>query len=95
MTEQIIAFIATWGPSIAAIISIIAAVVKMAKDNRSVVKPVLEQFEQLREEVSDKTDLTEARQEMRAIIQQNAELRAQNLALMTALTKVQQYDKQV
>lgn len=95
MTEQIIAFIATWGPSIAAIISIVAAVVKMAKDNRSVVKPVLEQFEQLREEVSDKTDLTEARQEMRAIIQQNAELRAQNLALMTALTKVQQYDKQV
>lgn len=95
MTEQIIAFIATWGPSIAAIISIIAAVVKMAKDNRNVIKPVLEQFEQLREDVSDKTDLTEARQEMRAIIQQNAELRAQNLALMTALTKVQQYDKQV
>lgn len=95
MTEQIIAFIATWGPSIAAIISIIAAVVKMAKDNRSVIKPVLEQFEELREDVSDKTDLTEARQEMRIIIQQNAELRAQNLALMTALTKVQQYDKQV
>lgn len=95
MTEQIIAFIATWGPSIAAIISIIAAVVKMAKDNRSVIKPVLEQFEELREDVSDKTDLTEARQEMRVIIQQNAELRAQNLALMTALTKVQQYDKQV
>jgi predicted rRNA methylase YqxC with S4 and FtsJ domains len=95
MTEQIIAFIATWGPSIAAIISIIAAVVKMAKDNRNVIKPVLEQFEQLREDVSDKTDLTEARQEMRVIIQQNAELRAQNLALMTALTKVQQYDKQV
>lgn len=95
MTETIIAFITAFGPSIVAIISIIASVIKIAKDNKSIVKPVIDEFNQLRQEVNDKTDLTDARQEMRALIQQNAEQSKKIDLLIAELSKVKQYDKQV
>lgn len=84
----IIPTIAAVLPSLAAIFSIICACLKLIKDNSAQIKPILAQFEALRQEVKDKTDLREARQEMKQIIHDNAVLKRQLNELITAQTKV-------
>jgi uncharacterized protein (DUF3084 family) len=78
-------------PALAAIISIIAAIVKMAKDNKEVIKPVVEQFTSLRAEVRDKTELEAVKTEMQAIMAENRQIRQELADLITEMKKVK-YD---
>lgn len=75
-------------PSLGALFGILVSCVKLIKDNKAQIKPILEQFAELRQEVKDKTDLREARQEMKQIIHDNAVLKRQMNELITAQTKV-------
>ena len=75
-------------PSLASIFGIIAAIVKVLKDNKKVIQPIIDKFEELKKEVEDKTNLEEARAEMKLIISQNAQLREQNRKLLQALNHV-------
>ena len=78
-------------PAITAVLSIIAAIVKMAKDNKAIIKPVIEQFNALRKEVQDKTELEAVKTEMQAIMTENRQIRQELADLITELKKVQ-YD---
>lgn len=75
-------------PSVGAIIGILCAVAKLFKDNKEQITPILEQFEALRQEVRDKTELREARTEMKQIIHDNAVLKRQLNELITIQSKV-------
>ena len=78
-------------PALAAILSIIAAIVKMVKDNKAIIKPVIEQFNALRAEVKDKTELEAVKTEMQAIMAENRQIRQELADLITELKKVK-YD---
>ena len=83
-------------PALTSILSIIAAVVKVARDNRKEFQPIIDSYNELKKEIQDKTNLDEARNEMKIIIEQNAQLREQNNKLIQALTRVVvQDDKEV
>lgn len=75
-------------PSLGSIIGIICAVAKLFKDNKEQIKPILEKFDDLRQEVRDKTELREARAEMKQIIHDNAVLKRQLNELLTLQSKV-------
>ena len=51
-------------PSVAAVMTIILAALRFLKDNKEQFKPVVEQFNQLRAEVRDKTELREVKSQM-------------------------------
>lgn len=78
-------------PSLAAIIGIVASIIKMIKDNKAIVKPVIEQFEELRKEVKDKTEMTDAKETIQMLLQENASLRKEIADLITAISKIK-YD---
>jgi hypothetical protein len=75
-------------PTITAIIGIIASVVKMTGTSKKIVTPVLEQFEDLRQEVKDKTQAEQALVEVRMLCEQLRIEREINQRLLTELTKV-------
>lgn len=78
-------------PALSAVLGIIASVVKMAKDNKAVIKPVIDQFNDLRQEVKDKTELEAVRNEMLAIMTENRQIRQELADLITELKK-EKYD---
>ena len=75
-------------PTITAIIGIIASVVKMTGTSKKIVQPVLEQFNDLRPEVKDKTQAEQALVEVRMLIEENRKLREQLAELQTEITKI-------
>lgn len=75
-------------PTITAIIGIIASVVKMTGTSKKIVQPVLDQFEDLRQEVKDKTQAEQALVEVRMLIEENRKLREQLAQFQTEITKV-------
>lgn len=89
--ETLYTLIVSSMPALAAIISIIAAIVKIAKDNKEVIKPVVEQFNALRNEVKDKTELEAVKTEMLAIMAENRQIRQELADLITEMKKVK-YD---
>lgn len=78
-------------PALSAIFGIIASVVKMAKDNKAVIQPVIDQFNSLRKEVQDKTELEAVKTEMNAIMTENRQLRQEMADLITEMRK-QKYE---
>lgn len=78
-------------PSIAAILGIICSIIKVVRDNKAVIQPVIDQFNDLRKEVKDKTELEEVKAEMLAIMKENRQLRQEIADLITEMRKVQ-YD---
>lgn len=86
--DAIYALLIAAAPALTAVLSIIAAIVKMAKDNKAIIKPVTEQFNALRKEVQDKTELEAVKTEMHAIMTENRQIRQELADLITELKKV-------
>lgn len=84
-------FLLSAAPALAAIISIIVSVVKTIKMNKEIVKPVIEEFETLRKEVQDKTELEAVKNEMLAIMSENRQIRQEIADLITEMRK-QKYE---
>lgn len=95
MTEMITLIIATYGPAIVALLGIIGAVIRNTQSTKKIVNPILAKYDELVQKVEDKTDLTEARTEMRMLIQENAELRSINYKVLSELSKVKYDDKKI
>ena len=87
----IIPTIAATLPSIAALVGIACSCLKLIKDNRQQITPILQQFEELRAEVRDKTDLREARKEMQELIKENKALRKRLDKQTTYITHIKNY----
>lgn len=86
--DAIYAIIIAALPAVSAIIGIIAAVVKMINNNKKAFQPIIDKYDELKKEIENKTNLDEARAEMKVIIQQNAQLRKQNAELIQVLNHV-------
>lgn len=87
----LITLLAAYVPMITAVVTIICSIVKAAKDNKQVVKPVLEQFDALRQEVKDKTEMTEAKEQIKNLLIQNEILQKQVADLITEMSRVKYY----
>lgn len=87
----LITLLAAYIPMITAVVTIICSIVKAAKDNKQVVKPVLEQFDALRQEVKDKTEMTEAKEQIKNLLIQNEILQKQVADLITEMSRVKYY----
>lgn len=75
-------------PALSAVLGIIASVIKMARDNKAVIQPVIDQFNDLRKEVKDKTELEAVKTEMNAIMTENRQIRQELADLITEMKKV-------
>lgn len=91
MISTINAIIIAYLPVITAIIGIICSIVKIAKDNKAIIKPLQEQFANLRQEVQDKTELEAVKNQMLAIMTENRQLRQEMADLITEMRK-QKYE---
>lgn len=91
MITTLNAIIIAYLPVITAIIGIICSIVKIAKDNKAIIKPLQEQFSNLRKEVQDKTELEAVKAEMLAIMTENRQLRQEMADLITEMRK-QKYE---
>lgn len=78
-------------PTLSAIVGIIVAVIKVLKDNKSIVEPLKVKFEELKNEVKDRKEFDELLNRLDASLEQNRQLMLMNAKLLTELTKVQ-YD---
>lgn len=76
-------------PTITAIIGIIASVVKMTGTSKKIVAPVLEQFEELRQEVKDKAQSEQALVQVNMLLEELRLERELTRQLITELTKRQ------
>ena len=86
--DTLYALIVAAAPAITAIIGIIAAVIKNHKDIQAKTQPILDKFDELRQEVNDKTELTEVKIQMEAIMVENRQLKQEIADLITVLKKV-------
>lgn len=78
-------------PSVAAVFSIFFAVIKCIKDNKTLVQPIIDGYKELKKEVEDKTELSEVKAQMEAIMVENRQLKKEIADLISAIKKVQ-YD---
>lgn len=91
--DTIYAIIIAAAPALSAILSIVLAVLKNRKDIAKVCDPIKEEFEQLRKEVQDKTELEAVKNEMLAIMTENRQLKQEIADLITAINKTEyKYD---
>ena len=89
--DAIMAIIIASLPTLSAIVGIIVAVIKVLKDNKSIVGPLKVKFEELKNEVKDRKEFDELLNRLDASLEQNRQLMLMNAKLLTELTKVQ-YD---
>ena len=89
--DAIMAIIIASLPTLSAIVGIIVAVIKVLKDNKSIVEPLKIKFEELKNEVKDRKEFDELLNRLDASLEQNRQLMLMNAKLLTELTKVQ-YD---
>ena len=79
-------------PTLGAIIGIICAVVRTVKNNKdtltAISQPIVEAFDNLREEAKDKQKANECIQEVKELIEENRLLREQLAELQTEITKI-------
>lgn len=76
-TNIIVSYIMAWMPSIVAICGTIVSVVKIVKD-----------FNNLRAEVKDKTEMNDIKNQIQVIIQENYNLKKQIKELIKQISKV-------
>lgn len=91
MNDIIITTIISVFPSIAAVITIICAVIKTIRDNKTLIEPIITKFEALKQEVHDRKDVAELNDKIEAVMQENRQLKQEMADLITAIRKVQ-YD---
>ena len=89
MFENIYLTIVAALPSIAAVFTVIAAVVKMTKDNGGVLKEVLDRLEEFAIELKNTKEMDEMKMSMKALAQSNRELQKKYNELLTEITKVE------
>ena len=89
--DAIMAIVIASLPTLSAIVGIIVAVIKVLKDNKSIVEPLKVKFEELKNEVKDRKEFDELLNRLDASLEQNRQLMLMNAKLITELTKVQ-YD---
>lgn len=89
--DAIMAIVIASLPTLSAIVGIIVAVIKVLKDNKSIVEPLKVKFEELKNEVKDRKEFDELLNRLDASLEQNRQLMLMNAKLLTELTKVQ-YD---
>ena len=88
MLETIFLAVVAAAPAIAAIFTIIAAVVKMVRTNKSELKAVIDAFNELRNEVINTKEYSEVKRELAAVHRENAQLKKQMNELLTELTRI-------
>lgn len=93
MVETIFLAIVAAAPAIAAIFTIIAAVVKMVRTNKSELKAVVDAFNELKNEVVNVKEYSEVKRELAAVHRENAELKKQMNELLTELTRINRTEK--
>lgn len=85
------AMVITALPTLAAIVGIIASVIKMNTNGKKIVQPVIDQFNELRKEVQDKTEMTEIKDLLLALLVQNRQKDKMIADLITEMRK-QKYE---
>jgi len=94
--EQIFSMAMAAIPSLAALISIVASVVKIFKDTKKTVQPLLDEFNTLKTEIKTKSEVIDGKDEtIKALIAENQALRNSVADLITAINKVKYYDKEI
>lgn len=91
MNDIILTTIISVFPSIAAVITIICAVIKTIRDNKTLIEPIITKFEALQQEVHERKDVAELNNKIEAVMQENRQLKQEIADLITVLRKVQ-YD---
>lgn len=75
-------------PSLAAIFTIIAAVVKMTKDNSGVLKNLIDTVNTLAVEIKNTKEMDDMKTQMRALLESNRALQKRYDELLTEVTKI-------
>lgn len=88
MAETIFLAIVAAAPAIAAIFTIIAAVVKMVRSNKNELKAVVDAFEELKGEVVNVKEYSDLKKELQLAHQENRELAALYKEIATELTRI-------
>ena len=88
MVETIFLAIVAAAPAIAAIFTIIAAVVKMSRSNKTELKAVVDAFDELRGEVVNVKEYSDLKKELQLAHQEIRELTALYKEIATELTRI-------
>ena len=86
--EQIMAIIVAAAPSLTAIIGIVTAIVKSIKSNKDTSKEVINKFEEVRQEIINKKEYSELKDQLKIAHQENYELKKKLNELLTKIDKI-------
>lgn len=87
MIETIYAVLLAVVPVITVILSFIGAICKLINNNKKILEPIIQQFEDLRKEVNDKAQSEQALVEVRMLCEQLRLERELTQQLIAELTK--------
>lgn len=90
--ETIFLAVVAAGPAIAAICSIIAAVIKVIKSNKKEIKAVVDELVDLRAEVSKTKDYEELKIQLKEVHKENMLLKQKLNELLTEIKRIRQED---
>lgn len=91
MTDIIITTIISIFPSIAAVITIICAIIKVIRDNKTLVEPLVKKFNDLQEEVHNRKDVAVLNDKIESVMEENRQLKKEIADLITVIRQVK-YD---
>ena len=89
MIETIYAVILAVVPVITVILSFIGAICKLINNNKKILEPIIQQFEDLRQEVNDKAQSEQALVQVNMLLEELRLERELTRQLITELTKRQ------
>lgn len=93
MIETIYAVLLAVVPVITVILSFIGAICKLINNNKKILEPIIQQFEDLRKEVNDKAQSEQALVEVRMLCEQLRLERELTQQLIAELTKTYHKEK--
>ena len=82
--EQIMSVVVAAAPALAAIIGVVAAVLK----NKSITSGVIDKFEEVRLEIFNTKEYSELKDQLKIVNQENAELKKKLNELLTKIDKI-------
>lgn len=86
--SAIYALIVACLPSLSAIVAIICAIIKVAKDNKEIVEPLIQKYQELKQEIAERKKTQEI---IDALMTENRQIRQELADLITELKK-QKYE---
>lgn len=86
--SAIYALIVACLPSVSAIVAIICAIIKVAKDNKEIVEPLVKKYQELKQEIANKAKTQEI---IDALMTENRQIRQELADLITEMRK-RKYD---